>query len=158
MTAEKIADTNPKDLKKYGLDNPKSIVEATFSDGKKVTFYLGSETPITSTYYLMKKRRPKSLCCVDKPRRKLYCKTSEAFECQNTRNRYAKYTYVKLVRKGQPTIEIKKVDEKNKEDNEWKYYVRLWNLVQPYSQPVESQAISFQSSLKMFQTSVLKTL
>lgn len=136
MTAEKVADTNPKDLKKYGLDNPKSIVEATFSDGKKVTFYLGSETPITSTYYLMKKGDPKVYVVwtnhaenfTIKPQKLLSVKIPE-IDTQNI-------TYVKLVRKGQPTIEIKKVDEKNSKENEWKYYVRLWNLVQPYSQPV----------------------
>ncbi|WAM31343.1 DUF4340 domain-containing protein [Caldicellulosiruptor naganoensis] len=136
MTAEKIADSNPKDLKKYGLDNPKSIVEATLSNGKKVTFYLGSETPITSTYYLMKKGDPKIYVVwinhaenfTISPKKLLSVRIPE-IDTQNIE-------YVKLVRKGQPTIEIKKIDEKNKQDNELKYYVRLWNLLQPYSQPV----------------------
>ncbi len=48
LEAEKIAEENTSDLKKYGLTNPKGEFTVNFTDGKNITLLVGNETPDTS--------------------------------------------------------------------------------------------------------------
>lgn len=133
LSAEKIADKNPKDLKEYGLDNPKSVAVATLSNGSKITFYLGSETPVTSTYYLMKKGDPNVYVVWTNHAENFTVMPQKLLSVQIPEISTDNIEYVKLTRQNQPTIEIKKAPD-NSEDV--KYYVKSYNLIQPYSQAV----------------------
>ena len=67
LYAEEIVEEAPEDLSDYGLENPKSIAECELEDGEKRIFYLGDETPVGSTYYLMVENDQRYILGVDEP-------------------------------------------------------------------------------------------
>jgi len=135
LSAEKVVETNPKDLSKYGLENPKVTAEATFKDGTTVTFFLGDLTPTGNTYYLMKKGDERVFAVWVNHGENFSISPQKLLSVKFPEIDTTKITYVKLERKNQPTIEIEKVPESN-EDASFKYYVKMWNMVKPYSAPV----------------------
>ncbi len=59
LTAERVIDENPTDLKQFGLDPPRAQGVAMFSDGTTKTLLLGDKSPTGNTYYLQVKGDPK---------------------------------------------------------------------------------------------------
>ena len=54
-----IEEETPDDLSPYGLDKPQATGKVTLKDGTEEILYLGNNTPIGNTYYLMLKGDPK---------------------------------------------------------------------------------------------------
>ena len=60
LEAERVVEENtPKDLDPYGLKEPKAVAVAVLKDGTEHTLYLGDETPVGNSFYLMKEGDPR---------------------------------------------------------------------------------------------------
>lgn len=55
LSAMSAVETNPKDLKKYGLAKPAGTIDATIAGVGEKVFYIGNQTPLETGYYLIEK-------------------------------------------------------------------------------------------------------
>jgi hypothetical protein len=142
LYSEKVIEKDPKDLKIYGLDPPVAIARAYLKDGSTIELHLGNQTPAGNTYYLQKKGDPTVYA--------VWMNHGEHFQwvVNDLRDKKLaaidpqKLKAVKIVRKGQPTIDIVSKDEQD--DSEVVFSMGLYRMIQPYSRPyaTDTQAMS----------------
>ena len=53
MRADSTVAYDHSNLAAYGLDNPQAVANVVYDDGETATYYLGSRTPVGTSYYFM---------------------------------------------------------------------------------------------------------
>ncbi len=134
LYAEEIVEEAPEDLSDYGLENPKSIAECELEDGEKRIFYLGDETPVGSTYYLMVENDPKVYTVWTNHGEHFSYSLSDIREKKLPEIELPELTYLKIDKKDGRPIEIKTNEKQN--DKEASFGLGLWKMTAPYNQPM----------------------
>lgn len=145
LYAERIIDENPKDLSVYGLDKPAVVARAFLKDGTQKVLYLGNKTPSGNTYYLMAEGDPKVYSVWMNHGEHFSYKLSDVREKDLTEIKTQELTYLKIAKKGKPTIEIEMNDEQSKDEAQ--FGLSLWRMTQPYNEPMGVSSDKFQKVL-----------
>lgn len=145
LYAERIIDENPEDLSVYGLDKPAVVAKAFLKDGTEKVLYLGNETPAGNTYYLMAEGDPKVYSVWMNHGRHFSYKLSDVRERDLTEINAQELTYLKIAKKGKPTIEIVRNDKQTEEEAQ--FSISVWKMIQPYKEPRGIATDKFQTVL-----------
>jgi len=146
LDVQRLLDENPEDLSLYGLDDPVSVATATLKDGKTVTFYLGNKAPAGNAYYLMPEGEKKVYAVWLDHANNFNSSLSDVRERSFPEINGNEMRYFKIVRKGKPTIEIT-YNESEEEPGTPAVGISLWQMVQPYSQPMSVDGADFNTDV-----------
>lgn len=145
LYAERIIDEDPEDLSVYGLDKPAVVAKAFLKDGTQKVLYLGNKTPAGNTYYLMAEGDPKVYSVWMNHGEHFSYKLSDVRERDLIEIKTQELTYLKITKKGKPTIEIERNDEQSEEEPQ--FSLSVWKMVQPYKEPRGVASDKFQTVL-----------
>ncbi|NLW55089.1 MAG: DUF4340 domain-containing protein, partial [Firmicutes bacterium] len=111
INAERVVDETGERRAEFGLENPQATAEVFLTGGRKLTFYLGAPIPTGGGYYLMMEGDPR-ICTVLASYGEYFLSTATDLRERELPGIVGEeLTYFKLVRTGQPTIEIQRRDE-----------------------------------------------
>jgi hypothetical protein len=144
LYAEQVVEENPQDLAQYGLKEPVVKATATLKDNTTKTLYLGNKTP-TGTYYLMTEGDPKVYEVWMNHGEHLSYTLNDVRDKTLPQINTQELTYLKMWKEGGRTIEIK-TNESQTEDQA-QFGLGLWQMTQPYSEPVGVDTQNFQPVL-----------
>jgi len=144
LYAERLIDENPEDLSVYGLDKPVVVAKAFLKDGTQKVLYLGNKTPAGNTYYLMAEGDPKVYSVWMNHGEHFSSKLSDVRQRDLTEITTEGLTYLKIAKKGKPTIEI---ETNEKSDDEPYLDLSVWRMIQPYNEPMGVSSDKFQNVL-----------
>ncbi len=148
LTADKTVEASPQDLAKYGLDKPSYTAKASTSDGKEEVVYIGSQAPISGTYYVMIKGNKAVYAVSDTSIANFFKTLTDLRDKTLTTINSEELTYIKIAEKNKPVIEIKENSGQTSEQSQ--AGAASYVLTQPYSEAktVDSTSLStFLSSL-----------
>jgi hypothetical protein len=152
LFSEKIVEEDPQDLAQYGLDPPVSRAVAHLSDGSVRELYVGDRTPARNTYYLMARDDPRVYAVWLNHGRNLQYSLDDIRDRSLPQVNLMELKYMRLDRKGQPTIEIirRERDGKKVWNDEVEFSLSSLVLTSPYPQakPVNTQ--TFDELLKKY--------
>ncbi|MBZ4665040.1 DUF4340 domain-containing protein [Mahella sp.] len=144
LYAEQVVEEDPQDLAQYGLKEPVVTAMATLKDNTVKTLYLGNKTP-TGTYYLMAEGDPKVYEVWMNHGEHLSYTLNDVRDTTLPQINTQELTYLKMWKEGGRTIEIK-TNESQTEDQA-QFGLGLWQMTQPYSEPVGVDTQYFQPVL-----------
>jgi hypothetical protein len=148
LYSEKVIDPSPVDLTRYGLDPPQATGKATLKDGTVLELYLGNSTPVRNTYYLMAKDNPVVYAVWANHGLHLLYELADVRQREIGRINKQEIGYMKIVRKGQPDLEIHRAGQEMFE--KFPYLQSEYYLSGPYREtiPIDREAlVKFQGSL-----------
>lgn len=144
LYAEQVVEENPQDLAQYGLKEPVVTAIATLKDNTAKTLYLGNKTP-TGTYYLMAEDDPKVYEVWMNHGEHLSYTLNDVRDTTLPQINTQELTYLKMWKEGGRTIEIK--TNESQTEAQAQFGLGLWQMTQPYSEPVGVDAQYFQPVL-----------
>ena len=148
LYSEKVIDPSPADLTRYGLDPPQVVGKATLKDGMVLELYLGNSTPVRNTYYLMAKDDPVVYAVWANHGLHLSYELADVRQKEIGRINKQEIVYIKIARKGRPTLEIHRAGQEMFE--KFPYLQSEYYLSGPYQEtiPIDREAlVKFLSSL-----------
>jgi hypothetical protein len=140
-----IEEETPDDLESYGLKDPVVTAEATLKDGTKKVLYLGNKTA-TGTYYLMAQDDPRVFEVWMNHGEHLMYTLADVRDMSLPEINIQEFTYFKMIHEGTRPIEIKVNDDQS--EDEAQYGLGLWQMVQPYNEPMGVDSEGFQKILE----------
>ncbi|HVO37566.1 MAG TPA: DUF4340 domain-containing protein [Spirochaetia bacterium] len=140
MSAERVIDDKPTNLAQYGLQPPRVVGEATYSDGTVKKLFLGDKTPTGNTYYLQAAGDPKVYSVWTNHGDHLHWTLADLRDKKITPElNYDEITYFKVTKGDGTTIELQQKTEK--ENKAYQLGFGRFLMSRPYSYPrgVDSQ-------------------
>jgi hypothetical protein len=133
LTATELIDGQPDDLRQYGLAQP-AVTVTVYTAGKtgSVTVHLGDLTPLGSNYYAQREGDPKVYTISGADGGRFLFTLNDLRNRELPRVDLEQCRYFKLIRPGQPPVEITENPKRDKTGTD--YGMNNWILVQPYQE------------------------